>query len=258
MIQSLINWRTLLAIIAIGIVTGTVFYSNYLSKKIAADERRKMTTWIEAQRTIVKATDQTSLILAAKISSDNTDIPIIETNEKDSIITYINLDSARAGTDIGYLGKRLNEFRSENKPFEVEFTRRPYTANRYYYGHTLLLDEVRYYPLVQLLIVALFIFFTFYSISVRNRATQNQLWAGMAKETAHQLGTPVSSLEGWVEMLRESNVDEKTVSEIQKDVNRLKLVSDRFGKIGSKPKLEEKDILSQIATMMEYIKKRAS
>ena len=109
----------------------------------------------------------------------------------------------------------------------------PYIANRYYYGHTALLDEVRYYPLVQLFIVAIVIFFTLYSITVRNRATQNQLWAGMAKETAHQLGTPVSSLEGWVEMLRESGVDLRTVAEIQKDVDRLKLVSDRFGKIGS-------------------------
>jgi signal transduction histidine kinase len=258
MIQSLFNWRSLLAVIAIGIVTGTIFYSNHLSRKIVSDEKRKLESWIEAQRTIMKATEQTSLILAAKISSENTDIPIIETNEKDSIITYINLDSLKAETDKDFLPDKLKKFKSENKPFEIKFSDNPYTANRYYYGHTTLLDEVRYYPIVQLLIVALFIFFTFYSISIRNRATQNQLWAGMAKETAHQLGTPVSSLEGWVEMLKESNVDSKTVSEIQKDVNRLKLVSDRFGKIGSKPKLEEKDIVAQVASMMEYIKKRAS
>jgi hypothetical protein len=258
MIQSLFNWRSLLAVIAIGIVTGTIFYSNYLSKKIAADEKRKMATWIEAQRTILKANEQASLILAAKISSENTEIPIIETNEKDSIITYINLDSLRSETDKTFLADKLKKFKSENQPFEVKFSDSPYTANRYYYGHTVLLDEVRYYPLVQLFIVALFIFFTFYSISVRNRATQNQLWAGMAKETAHQLGTPVSSLEGWVEMLKESNVDEKTVAEIQKDVNRLKLVSDRFGKIGSKPKLDQRDIVTQITTMMEYIKKRST
>jgi signal transduction histidine kinase len=258
MIQSLFNWRSLLAVIAIGIVTGTIFYSNHLSRKIVSDEKRKLESWIEAQRTIMKATEQTSLILAAKISSENTDIPIIETNEKDSIITYINLDSLKAETDKDFLPGKLKKFKSENNPFEIKFSDHPYTANRYYYGHTILLDEVRYYPIVQLLIVALFIFFTFYSISVRNRATQNQLWAGMAKETAHQLGTPVSSLEGWVEMLKESNLDSKTVSEIQKDVNRLKLVSDRFGKIGSKPKLEEKDIVAQVASMMEYIKKRAS
>jgi signal transduction histidine kinase len=258
MIQSLFNWRSLLAIVAIGIVTGTVFYSNYLSKKIAADEKRKMSVWIEAQRTIIKATDQTSLILASKISSENTDIPIIETNEQDSIITYINLDSIKAETDKNYLQSKLRQFKSENTPFEVEFSHTPYTANRYYYGHTLLLDEVKYYPLAQLFIVALFIFFTFYSITIRNRATQNQLWAGMAKETAHQLGTPVSSLEGWVEMLKESQVDLKTVAEIQKDVNRLKLVSDRFGKIGSKPRLEQRDIISQVSNMVEYIKKRST
>src|SRR5580658_9672973 len=258
MIHSLFNWRSLLAIIAIGIVTGTVFYSNYLSKKIAADEKRNMATWIEAQRTIMRATDQTSLILASKISSENTDIPIIETNEKDSIITYINLDSLKAETDKSFLADKLRKFKSENQPFEVEFSHVPYTANRYYYGHTLLLDEVRYYPLAQLFIVALFIFFTFYSITIRNRATQNQLWAGMAKETAHQLGTPVSSLEGWVEMLKESNVDPRTVQEIQKDVNRLKLVSDRFGKIGSTPVLEERDLIAQIRSMMEYIRKRAT
>jgi hypothetical protein len=258
MIQSLFNWRSLLALIAIGIVTGTVFYSNYLSQKIASDEKRKLELWVEAQRTIIKANEQTSLILAAKISSENTDIPIIETNEKDSIITYINLDSLKAETDKSYLADKLEKFKSENKFFEIKFSETPYTANRYYYGHSVLLDEVRYYPIIQLLIVALFIFFIFYSVTIRNRATQNQLWAGMAKETAHQLGTPVSSLEGWVEMLKENNVDTKTVGEIQKDVNRLKLVSDRFGKIGSKPRLDEKDIVAQITNMMEYIKKRAA
>jgi signal transduction histidine kinase len=111
---------------------------------------------------------------------------------------------------------------------------------------------------VQLFIVALFIFFTLYSITIRNKATQNQLWAGMAKETAHQLGTPVSSLEGWIEMLKESNTDPRTIQEIQKDVDRLKLVSDRFGKIGSKPQLEKKDLIGQIQSMMEYIRKRAT
>jgi signal transduction histidine kinase len=256
MIHSLFNWRSLLAIIAIGIVSGTIFYSNYLSKKIASDEKRKLESWVEAQRTIMKATEQTSLILASKISSENTDIPIIETNENDSIISYINLDSAKAENDKDYLHEKLEKFRSENQPFEIKFTNS--TANRYYFGHTLLLDEVKYYPLIQLLIVALFIFFSLYSVTVRNRATQNQLWAGMAKETAHQLGTPVSSLEGWVEMLKESNLDEKTVAEIQKDVNRLKLVSDRFGKIGSKPRLELRDIIAQVTSMMEYIKKRST
>src|SRR6202012_886302 len=160
--------------------------------------------------------------------------------------------------DSNYLYSQLKKFKAENPPLEIVFSQTPFIANRYYYGHTSLLDEVRYYPLVQLFIVALFIFFTLYSITIRNKATQNQLWAGMAKETAHQLGTPVSSLEGWVEMLRESPVDQRTVQEIQKDVDRLKLVSDRFGKIGSKPQLEERDLTGQIRNMVEYIKKRAA
>src|SRR6185437_15717968 len=101
-------------------------------------------------------------------------------------------------------------------------------------------------------------FFTLYSITIRNKANTNQLWAGMAKETAHQLGTPVSSLEGWVEMLKESGLDPRTVVEIKKDVDRLKLVSDRFGKIGSTPQLEEKDLIGQVRNMMEYIRKRAT
>jgi signal transduction histidine kinase len=198
------------------------------------------------------------LTLPNLIRNGQASIPIIETNEQDSIMEYINLDSTQASQDRNYLYNQLKKFRKENPPLEVVFSQKPYIANRYYYGHTSLLDEVRYYPLVQLFIVALFIFFILYTITIRNKATQNQLWAGMAKETAHQLGTPVSSLEGWIEMLKESNVDPRTVQEIQKDVDRLKLVSDRFGKIGSQPHLEERDLIAQIRGMMEYIRKRAT
>ena len=256
MIRGLYNWRTLLAAVGIVIVTATIFYSQYLAGKIAVDERQKVDLWVAASKAMLNNPSM-DLTLPNLIRNGQQSIPIIETNEEDSIIDYINLDSARAAQDKGWLYRQLKRFRDENQRIEVKLSDMPYVANRYYYGHTALLDEVRYYPLVQLFIVALFIF-TLYSITVRNKATQNQLWAGMAKETAHQLGTPVSSLEGWVEMLRESAVDIRTVAEIQKDVDRLKLVSDRFGKIGSKPVLEEKDLILQIRHMMEYIRKRAT
>lgn len=255
MIHPLLNWRSLITIVAIAIVTGTIFYSQYLAKKIANEEKQKVEQWVAASKAILSSPDIT---LPNLIRNEQQSIPIIETNEKDSISGFVNLDSAKAVNDKNYLYKKLKEFKSEHLPIEIKLADTPYTANRYYYGHTTLLEEVRYYPLVQLFIVALFIFFTIYSITIRNRATQNQLWAGMAKETAHQLGTPVSSLEGWVEMLKESNTDPKTVNEIQKDVDRLKLVSDRFGKIGSIPKLEEKDLVSQVQYMVDYIKKRAA
>ena len=257
MIRSLLNWRSLLALIAIVIVSATIFYSQYLARKIAGEERQKVEQWVAASNAILRNPGM-DLTLPNLIRNGQQSIPIIETNEKDTITGYINLDSTQAATDKNYLYHELKKFRSENAPLEIKLSDTPYIANRYYYGHTTLLDEVRYYPLVQLCIVALFIFFTLYSITIRNKATTNQLWAGMAKETAHQLGTPVSSLEGWVEMLKESNTDPRTVQEIQKDVDRLKLVSDRFGKIGSKPQLEEKDLIGQIRNMVEYIKKRAA
>src|ERR1700722_2913871 len=257
MIRSLLNWRSLLALVAIVIVSATIFYSQYLAKKIAADERQKVTLWVAASKAMI-AYPGMDLELPNLIRNDQQSIPIIETNEQDSIIDFINLDSARAARDRAWLYRQVKKFRSENHPVEVKLSDSPYIANRYYYGHTSLLDEVRYYPLVQLFLVALFIFFILYSITIRNKATTNQLWAGMAKETAHQLGTPVSSLEGWVEMLKETNIDPRTVQEIQKDVDRLKLVSDRFGKIGSTPVLEERDVIGQIRIMMEYIRKRAT
>ncbi len=257
MIRSLLNWRSFLALVAIVIVSATIFYSRYLAGKIAMDESQKVATWVAASKTVISNPGM-DLTLPNLIRNGQQSIPIIETNEQDSIMGYINLDSSAAARDKNYLYRQLKKFRAENTPLEIRLSEKPYIANRYYYGHTTLLDEVRYYPLVQLFIVTLFIFFTLYSITIRNKATQNQLWAGMAKETAHQLGTPVSSLEGWVEMLRESNTDPRTVQEIQKDVDRLKLVSDRFGKIGSKPQLEERDLVGQIRTMMEYIRKRAT
>jgi signal transduction histidine kinase len=257
MIRSLLNWRSLLALVAIVIVSATIFYSRYLARKIAKDERQKVEMWVAASKAILNNPGM-DLTLPNLIRNGQTSIPIIETNEQDSITGWVNLDSAQASHDPTYLYKQLKKFKTENPPLEVVFSRKPYIANRYYYGHTSLLDEVRYYPLVQLFIVALFIFFILYTITIRNKATQNQLWAGMAKETAHQLGTPVSSLEGWVEMLKESSIDPRTIQEIQKDVNRLKLVSDRFGKIGSQPHLEERDLVAQIRSMMEYIRKRAT
>jgi signal transduction histidine kinase len=259
MIQQWVNWRTLLAVVAICIVSGTIFYSNYLSKKIANEEKQKVETWVEAQRTKMNAADQASLNLAMRISIENHDIPIIETNEKDSITNnYLNLDSSLVAADKNYLKQKLEDFKRLHRPIELPLTEKPYTANRYYYGESDLQKEVRYYPIVQLIIIGLFIIVTIVAQRSSYQNTQNQVWAGLAKETAHQLGTPVSSLEGWVEVLKDIPGNEKIVSEIEKDVDRLKLVTDRFGKIGSIPKLEEKNLVEQITNMVEYIKKRAS
>lgn len=257
MIPSLLNWRSALALVAIAIVSGTIFYSQYLARKIIREERQKMELWLAASRSIMENPGM-DLMLPNMIRNDQTAIPIIEANEKDSIVSFINLDTAKAAEDPQYLKKKLKEFNAANKPLVLVLNRHPYIANKYYYGNTALLNEVKYFPVIQLLVVALFIIITIISITTRNQATQNQVWAGMAKETAHQLGTPISSLQGWVEMLKENNANDNITRELQKDIDRLNLVSDRFGKIGSTPKLEKLNLIAQVGNMVEYIKKRAA
>jgi len=256
MIQPWLNWRTALAIVAIAIVSGTVFYSQFLAKKIAKEERQKVQLWVEASKAILNNPGM-DLGLPNIVRNEQRSVPIIETNEKDSIIDFINLDSLKAAQDPGYLPGKLRTFKSENQPLVIVLSEKPYVANKYYYGHTTLLDQVRYYPIVQLFIIGLFIIITIMALNTSFRSTQNQLWAGMAKETAHQLGTPLSSLEGWVEMQKEKDPGNSLVSEMEKDVNRLKLVSERFSKIGSNPQLEQKNLVEQVTTMIDYIKKRA-
>ncbi len=258
MFTQLFNWRTGLGLIAIAIVTGTIFYSNYLSKKIARDEREKVDVWIQSLKTRAVATEQAAIDLTNTITTHNTDIPIIETDEKDNPSGEgLNLDTNAIKNDSNYLRELVQEFKSQHAPIKVEISKDPLIVNHYYFGESKLLKEVSYYPLVQLFIVALFILVTLITISTRNKSTQNQVWAGMAKETAHQLGTPLSSLQGWVELLKESNSNEKIVTEMAKDVDRLRLVSDRFGKIGSTPQLVEMNIINQINEMVGYIKRRA-
>lgn len=256
MLQQLSNWRTGLAAIAIGIVIGTIFYSQYLARKIARDERVKVEQWVEASKSLLNP-NITDIRLPFKIISDNHDIPIIETNERDSITNYVNLDSAQVLKNDKYLYDRLDDLREINQPILYVDPLDSTKVNRYYFGHTTLLNEIRYYPLVQLFIVGLFIIVTVMALRGSYRSVQNQVWAGMAKETAHQLGTPVSSLEGWVEVMKENPDHAALVQELGKDVSRLRLVSDRFGKIGSTPQLEDTDIIQQINNMVDYIRKRS-
>ena len=161
MFSQLLNWRTGLAAIAIAIVTGTVFYSNYISKKIAADERKKVNVWVQSLKTRINATEQSALDLTNIITSENTEIPIIGTDEKDNPLNeFLNLDSAMVKSDSNYLRKKVKEFKNQHDPITVEISKDPLVYNKYYYGDSDLLKQVRYYPIVQLFIVALFIIIT--------------------------------------------------------------------------------------------------
>jgi signal transduction histidine kinase len=257
MFLQILNWRSLLAIVAIVIVSATIFFSNYLSKKIAREEKQKIEQWVEAVKEVNNSlTNQT--FLSAKILTENSrDIPMIAVTEKDSILDHYNLNSTRVKDDSKYLTQKLKEFKSLNAPVIWENPFDSSQNNKLYYGESALQKQIRYFPIIQLGVVALFILVTLLAVTTRNKSTQNQVWAGMAKETAHQLGTPLSSLQGWVEMLKEMEGNEKIALEMGKDVDRLKLVSDRFGKIGSTPQLVLTDIVSQVTEMVGYIKRRA-
>ena len=246
-----------MAIVAIVIVSATIFFSNYLSKKIAREEKQKIEQWVEAVKEVNNSlTNQT--FLSAKILTENSrDIPMIAVTEKDSILDHYNLNSTRVKDDSKYLTQKLKEFKSLNAPVIWENPFDSSQNNKLYYGESALQKQIRYFPIIQLGVVALFILVTLLAVTTRNKSTQNQVWAGMAKETAHQLGTPLSSLQGWVEMLKEMEGNEKITLEMGKDVDRLKLVSDRFGKIGSTPQLVLTDIVSQVTEMVGYIKRRA-
>ncbi len=258
MFPQLLNWRSVLALVAIAIVSGTIFYSNHLAKKIAAEEKIKVEQWAEATKEVGNP-NKTEVSFAFKILTDNSkDIPMILVTEKDSIMDHRNLDSVTIRKNPAYLKDKLEDFKKLNAPIEWKNPFDTLQVNRVYYGESVLLKQVKYYPMVQLVIVALFIIITLIAVSTRNKSTQNQVWAGMAKETAHQLGTPLTSLQGWVEMLKEMPGMEKIVPEMTKDVDRLKLVSDRFGKIGSTPQLEEMNIVKQVESMVSYIKRRAT
>jgi len=259
MISQILNWRTSLAIVAILIVSGTIFYSNFLSKKLASDERKKVSIWAESLKTKSLTTDQSALNLTSLITNENTEIPIIETDEFDNPTgNFLNIDTTKTKDFSNLLNEKIIEFKKLHDSIKVDISTDPIVYNKYYYGDSDLLKQVRYYPMIQLFIVALFIFITLITISIRNKSTQNQVWAGMAKEAAHQLGTPISSLHGWLEMLKENPDNNAVANEISKDIDRLKLVSDRFGKIGSTPQLEPMNIVLQIDQMMNYIKRRSS
>lgn len=257
MLSRFFNFKTILATIAILIVSGTIFYSQYIAKKIAIDERKKIEQWAEA---VKENSDPTATItnLASRVLTENSlDIPIILVTEKEELLDHRNLDSTAIAKDKNYISKKIAEFKNLHETIVWKNPSDTTQINRVYYGESKLLNEVRYYPLVQMVIVILFIVIVLMLLQSSYKSTQNQVWAGLAKETAHQLGTPVSSLEGWLEMLREIKGNEKIVPEMEKDVNRLLLISDRFGKIGSTPHLEEKNIVLQVQAMMDYIKKRA-
>jgi two-component system, sporulation sensor kinase D len=218
------------------------------------EERLKMNLWANAEKILINAGEDTDLELPLQIFSNNTSIPIMLT-ENDSIINSKNIDE-KIIADKKRASAFLSGLKNENDPIVIEYV--PGKFQKIYYGDSELLKKLKYYPIALLLIIVLFgaLVYNFYKST--KMATQNKLWAGMAKETAHQIGTPLTSLVGWVEILKSENVDESTTNEIEKDIERLQTITDRFSKIGSEPKLENKDIIEETQKSYDYLQSRFS
>ncbi|CAN1529647.1 BaeS Signal transduction histidine kinase [Flavobacteriaceae bacterium] len=218
------------------------------------EERLKMELLAKAQKTLINANENTELDLPLQIFSNNSTIPIIVT-EKDSIINTINIDDEIINNE-QKSKELLLRLKKENDPIVIEYV--PGKTQYLYYGNSSLLNKLKYYPIAFLLIIVLFALLVYNFYRSTKMATENKLWAGMAKETAHQIGTPLSSLIGWLEILKSDTIAETTVLEIEKDIVRLQSITDRFSKIGSEPILEKKDIISETQNSFAYLQSRFS
>ncbi|RZJ73875.1 HAMP domain-containing sensor histidine kinase [Flavobacterium sp.] len=230
-----------------------VLYQTYSYFRIFKEEElAKMELWAESLKTLNNADEFTDVELPSQILQRNTTIPIIMT-EKDSIVNVRNIDTVEAKNP-EKLREYLEQFKKENAPIKVEIS----TGQVQYawYGNSERIVKLKYYPIALLLVSVMFIamVITYYRSS--KLESQSKLWAGMAKETAHQIGTPLSSLFGWIEIMKADDVDELTVTEIEKDVVRLQTIADRFSKIGSEPSLETRDIIAETRESYEYLKSR--
>jgi len=251
------RWKYILLFSAILIGAGSLLYTNRLVNELKIEERQKMKLWAEAYH-VLNNTDPAEggeILLSLTVIGNNQRIPVILADDDGSIITYRNLDSLRASRP-EYLERQMELMRSENDSITININE---GYNNYiFYRDSVLLRQLSVFPYVQLAVIMLFIFVSYLAFSVSRKAEQNEVWTGLTKETAHQLGTPVSSLLGWVEIIRNSEISPLISSELEKDVSRLERITERFSKIGSRPSLTRTDIRETISHSLDYLRSRGS
>lgn len=239
LIVSLILWNTY------------VFFQQFKS-----EERTKMMILAAAQKELAVNTDlDADIQLPLTIISNNTNIPMILVNQFGQIESFQNLDSTKVKQP-GYLESQLNKMKKENEPIAINYYENKHSF--IYYRNSDMLNKLSYYPLTLVLILVLFGTVIYLFFKSNKTAEQNKLWTGMAKETAHQIGTPLSSLIGWIEILRSENVKNDILIEIEKDIHRLHEITDRFSKIGSVPILSESDLIDSTEKALIYLRTRWS
>jgi len=240
------------SVVIVGLTTWsiTVFYD-----RIKADEREKMRVLSEAIKAINAENNTAYLDLTLLIQNSNKNIPAIVVNDKGIIDQKANIPENIANDSIK-LYQYLEEIKDDNDPITIDLKGSTQTL---YYGNSQLLTNIKYYPLILLVTIVLFISVLVFFYATSKESEKNKLWAGMAKETAHQIGTPLSSLVGWLEILRsEDSVDPDYIVEIEKDIDRLQTITERFSKVGSQIKLEKIDVVEATQNTFDYLKNRSS
>lgn len=247
------RWKLILLLAAVLIGVGSLWYTNGLVHQIEVTERQKMELWAEAIRIMNSADFDTDLAFPFSVIESNTLIPVILTDSEGTILTYKNIDSLKA-THPGYLERQLKLAREENDSLVINLG--PGEYQNLFYRDSILIRKLIFFPYVQLGVIVLFILVSYIAFSVSRKAEQNEVWTGMSKETAHQLGTPISSLMGWMELLKQSELDRTMVGEMEKDTSRLEKIADRFSKIGSKPALNDADLSRILTETLDYMRNR--
>lgn len=262
----------LFLLISIAVVTLFLYFSNSLVGDLAEQERARMQIWADATKEIVNINSGSSDAESANIDfllniiEGNTNIPVLLTDDDGNIIMHRNfrlpepVDSLNplyiSDANAQFLNRKLSQL--QRSPNVIHISIEPGTVQHLYYEDSTLLRNLSRYPYVQLIVMAAFVFVVYFAVSSTKKAEQNKVWVGLSKETAHQLGTPISSLMAWVELMRDMDVDPEMVTEMDKDVKRLSTIASRFSKIGSQPQMERADLNSVVDKSATYMSTRIS
>ncbi|MGM0497089.1 MAG: sensor histidine kinase [Bacteroidota bacterium] len=248
-------WKLSLLIAALLIAIGSFWFTNTLTNKLAEEERKKVELWAMGMRKIAQSQNlDEDYRLSLKVISSNETVPMVWADSQDSVLSSRNIKDKYK--EDGNMQELVQEMKNENEPITIEL---PSGEKQYiYYKNSTLLTQLFYFPIIQLGVVALFLLIAYYAFSSSRKAEQNQVWVGMSKETAHQLGTPTSSLMANLELLRLKLDDQTIIGEIEKDINRLNKITERFSKIGSLPSLKHKNIVPVLLNTLNYLKSRSS
>lgn len=256
--------KIILVSMAIVIAVASLIVSHFLIKDLSVEESNKMEVWAQALRAINNADDNTDLTLVLKVLNGNNTIPVVVLDKGNNVQTFRNI-SIHGKDTISYLNRKVDEFKRINHKIRISLesaeTLKSDKEIDYidvYYDDSLMLKRLASYPYVQLGVVLIFVIVAIFALLSSKKAEQNKVWVGLSKETAHQLGTPISSLMAWVEILQSKYVDDELLPEMNNDVKRLQMIADRFSKIGSMPEPQLKNLNEVLDNATNYISRRTS